>query len=270
MNHSRPFKKENFDRFFAPGAVIWSWREPPIPVISNNLKEPAIFTKEPAKNQLLVLWPVLWLFPCFWEPAVIHQNRCFANFWDPAGKWIYIYITWMITGWYLSRILRTTQHWLLRILKGAVLRMTAGKHLKWGCSRNMKCPIKDLKWGCSGNEGPQHRSPMGLFWEWGAPVQISNGAVLRMRGPSTDLQWGCSENEGPQYRSPMGLFWEWGAPVQISNGAVLRMRGPSTDLQWGCFENEGPQYRSPMALFWELGPPARTSKGAGTGNEGPH
>jgi hypothetical protein len=93
------------------------------------------------------------------------------------------YIAGIITGGYLSRILRTTQHWLVRILKGAVLRMSAGKHLKWGCSGIMKGPIKDLKWGCSGNEGPQSRSQMELFWKLGPPVRTSHGAGSGNEGP---------------------------------------------------------------------------------------
>jgi hypothetical protein len=60
---------------------------------------------------------------------------------------------------------------------------SASKHLKWGCSGNMKGSITDLKWGCSGNEGPQYRSQMGLFLELGAPVRTSNGAGSGNEGP---------------------------------------------------------------------------------------
>jgi hypothetical protein len=104
--------------------------------------------------------------------------------------------------------------------------MSAGKHLKWGCSRNMKGPIKDLKWGCSGNEGPQHRSPMGLFWEWGAPVQISNGAVLGTRAPSKDLKRGWYWERRAPLRTSNGAVLGTRVPVRTSNGPVLGMRAP--------------------------------------------
>jgi hypothetical protein len=87
--------------------------------------------------------------------------------------------------------------------------MSAGKHLKWGCSGN-EGPSTDLKWGS--------------FWELGPPVRTSNGAVLGTKGPSKDLKWGCSGNEGP------GKDLKWGCSGN---------EGPSKDLKWGCSGNEG-------------------------------
>ncbi len=180
MNHSRPFKKENFDRFFTPGAVIWSWREPPIPVISNSLLKNRPF---PSKNRQRTSWFFGRCFDYFHVFENLQLCTKISALQTFEIRQVSGYIAGIITGGYLSRILRTTQHWLVRILKGAVLRMSAGKHLKWGCSGIMKGPIKDLKWGCSGNEGPQSRSQMELFWKLGPPVRTSHGAGSGNEGP---------------------------------------------------------------------------------------